>query len=671
MPLLLAQEPAEPVPSCIDGACTFRYETAFFARYAPVTALDLVSNLPGFTLIDGEDLRGFGAASGNLLINGERITAKSEAPSAILARIPLADVRYVEVIRGQLGGLDLQGQTVVANVVRSGTAASGAWSVGAITFRPDTRVHPFGTASYSGEYNATRYTLSLEAESYQNVQSARERVFLPSGMRSDDRREVFDEHGDAYALALTAARPIGATRLSVNAAVRHFDESGGERSRRRPVDALPFEVFQADTDKELSYEFGFDAERALSETLSGKLIGLYRQSDYTETGALVRLVPGGTPVVDSDFRFDSLNTERIVRLELDYTALEGHLLEAALEVAANDLESDFALRAAIDGTLTSQFVPGARSRVRERRVDLRLADAFEWGPIAIELALGAERSKIEQSGGFARSRSFSFFKPSIALNYAPNASTQLRLRALRDVGQLDFFDFVSSTDLGDVELALGNPDLAPERTRTIDARVEQRFGALGVFALTLYHDRIVEVIDQLPLDGVLEVPGNIGDAQRWGVDTTLTAPLGWTGLRGARMDFTGSWQGSAVDDPLTGRSRPLSGEPDWQYVLAVRQDLPARRLAWGVTLFSVDRAPLFGLDELEGRGRRWDVDVFAERRWASGLRLRVGVDNALRNDEVRDRQVFSGRRDRAAPAFRERRRRRPAREFYLELTGTL
>ena len=96
---------------CTEGACTLSYQPAFFSRYAPITALDMVNNLPGFSLDDGDaETRGFGGAAGNVIINGARISAKSESPSEILGRIPAADVERIDVIRGQVGGLDLRGQ---------------------------------------------------------------------------------------------------------------------------------------------------------------------------------------------------------------------------------------------------------------------------------------------------------------------------------------------------------------------------------------------------------------------------------------------------------------------------------------------------------------------------------------------------------------------------------
>ncbi|MEO0365881.1 MAG: hypothetical protein AAF265_10345, partial [Pseudomonadota bacterium] len=59
----------DAIPTPSDSESIQRYERAFFARFNPQTALDLVERLPGFTLDQGnENLRGFGGAAGNVLI---------------------------------------------------------------------------------------------------------------------------------------------------------------------------------------------------------------------------------------------------------------------------------------------------------------------------------------------------------------------------------------------------------------------------------------------------------------------------------------------------------------------------------------------------------------------------------------------------------------------------
>ena len=55
-----------------------------FQQFAPRTALDMVSQIPGFSISEGDDeQRGFGQADENVLINGQRISSKSTSAFSI------------------------------------------------------------------------------------------------------------------------------------------------------------------------------------------------------------------------------------------------------------------------------------------------------------------------------------------------------------------------------------------------------------------------------------------------------------------------------------------------------------------------------------------------------------------------------------------------------------
>lgn len=660
----------QPEQVCEEGACSITYEAAFFQRYAPVTALDMVNNLPGFALNNGNtDTRGFGGAAGNLVINGARVSAKSETPSAILGRIPATDVERIIVIRGQVGGLDLRGQNVVANVIRRGDGASGAYTAGLRTYQPDSHVFPFGEMSYSTLFGQSQLTFGLEASEFKSLLARRERVLGGDGKPTENRFELSDEDGEEYRGTLNASTEFGDTRYSLNLAKSYFIAEGGENSRRFPFEDEAFVLFQGDSDRFIRDELGVDVEHALNSTWRAKLIGLYRDRDYTELGSLVRSLGSAAGVTEVETRRRSLTVEKIGRIELDYSGIEGHTVEFNVEASNNSLESDFSLRALESGMLIDQPVPGAKSEVEEERYDVLLSDSFRLGHISVDAALGAENSTIKQVGGFNEERSFFFWKPSLALNYSPTQRTQWRLRALRDVGQLNFDDFVSTADLGDDELALGNPNLSPETTVTVDLSYEKRGEDFGIGTVTLFHNWIDDVNDLLPLEGVLEVPGNIGSATRAGVSGRLTVPLDTIGLRNGRMDATASWQTSRVDDPLTRLPRYLSNERQWSATVSIRQDLQAQRLAWGALLFARDEFPLYGLDEIDLQGQRADMDVFVESRAIDGLRIRLTVEDVFRDGESRDRRVFAGDRSSAPLAFREVREQSRARTITLQVSG--
>ena len=86
-----AHEQVEPQRVASQGQV---YEPAYFARFAPKTAADMVGNIPGFAINDSDDsdARGFGQAKQNVLINGRRVSGKSNDAEAALGRISAESV---------------------------------------------------------------------------------------------------------------------------------------------------------------------------------------------------------------------------------------------------------------------------------------------------------------------------------------------------------------------------------------------------------------------------------------------------------------------------------------------------------------------------------------------------------------------------------------------------
>jgi hypothetical protein len=94
------------------------YPPAFFAAAQPTTAYDMLVRLPGFSLDTGDSVRGFEGAAGNVLVDGRRPATKTDDLEEILRRIPASQVARIDLIRGGAPGIDMQGKSVLANVVR-------------------------------------------------------------------------------------------------------------------------------------------------------------------------------------------------------------------------------------------------------------------------------------------------------------------------------------------------------------------------------------------------------------------------------------------------------------------------------------------------------------------------------------------------------------------------
>ncbi len=93
------------------------YPASFFSSARPNTALDMVERLPGFTFEESQTLRGLAGNAGNVIVDGARPTTKTDTLSDVLRRIPADSVARIDVIRGGAPGIDMQGRTIIANVI--------------------------------------------------------------------------------------------------------------------------------------------------------------------------------------------------------------------------------------------------------------------------------------------------------------------------------------------------------------------------------------------------------------------------------------------------------------------------------------------------------------------------------------------------------------------------
>ena len=89
-----------------------------FFQFVPRSALDLVKQVPGFSVNEGGGDRGFGQADTNVLINGRRVSGKSNGPTEALERLSVDSVIRLEVVDG--ASLDIGGMSgQVVNVITS------------------------------------------------------------------------------------------------------------------------------------------------------------------------------------------------------------------------------------------------------------------------------------------------------------------------------------------------------------------------------------------------------------------------------------------------------------------------------------------------------------------------------------------------------------------------
>ena len=667
-----------------DGAEAVNFPAEYFNKFKPLTALEMVQQVPGFQLDEGStDTRGFANAAGNLLINDRRPSAKQDLPTAILSRIPAGNVERIELIRGQVRDIDLRGQSAMINVItHDEKPAAVRWATDFQIPIQHGPITPSIYASFSDAWNGLEYNAGFEVYKQAYGRDGIDQRFDGADMLTENRFDNRENRNTTYKGNLSTASWLGETLLKFNGVYSYGSRDQELFSNRVPqaVGADPRdEIFIEDVGTP-TIEIGVDAERNLKSDLLGKAIVLFYKSD-ADTLKTQEVIDGDgnrTSFRVADSSADSL--ELITRLEFNWTYFQDHTLKSNMERAYNRLEGTLLQTLDTGAGPVTVEVPGANSMVKEERYDFLLQDIWSLGSLEFDFGLGGEASTITQTGDAEQKRNFFFIKPHAILTYAPEQSQQTRFRLAREVAQLNLTEFVSATVFEDDDLALGNPDLQPETTWVSELSHEQRFGKFSVVSVRLFHHWISDVQDLLPLTSSFEVPGNIGSGRRWGFEVESTLPVDWLGLAGSKLDIKFRLQDSTVTDPVTGEKRSLSSpggdfpvlynvENHYAFSVNYRQDFEVQRWAWGWNILTRAERPLYKVNELEIYNEAPQLNFFIETTRWYGIKMRVEGNNVLDAAGSRDRTVFVSERDLSAIRFHEVRDRERDAAVFVKFSG--
>ena len=679
-----AQDTAVGDPAADTASPIVEYPASFFSRYKPNTALDMIKQVPGFQVDDGDTARGFAGSAGNILINGQRPSAKQDSPSAILSRVPASQVIGIKLIRGQVKGVDLRGQSTVVDVLMLDDApAAISWETYSL-YSTASPLRVGAKSSIADRWRDVEYNFGIDLLRDGNGEFGNEYIYNHNHTLTETRYEKQKETGFGSDLFMNASTYLGATFFHINGKLGLGNGPEIRDSHRVPVSSIARDNTVKDSQHFENYELGLDAERDLAKKLTAKIILLYtdKLSDITSTQTTITV--SGIPLLFKQAETVSKTKEAISRLELDWSGLADHAVQLNVEGAYNVLDGTLFQVENKGAGIVVVDVPGGNSKVEESRGDFLLKDTWSLGQFELDYGMGAEASRITQSGDADLQRNFFFVTPQAALSYTPAKGNLSRVRLAREVAQLNFNDFISTTVFEDDDLALGNPNLRPDSTWIAELSHERRFGDSSVIKVTAFHHWITNVLDLLPITPTFEVPGNIGNGKRWGVEIENTIPLAWLGLTGSRLDTKFRWQDSSVVDPVTGVDRVLSavsgfrGVPDIkfrqgnEYVIDVsyRQDFEEERIAWGWRMAEQAERPVFKVNEKEISDEGVLFSLFLETTRWFGIKTRIEGHNLFNYYEKRDRTVYAGERELSLVDSYALRERNVGRRVNLVLTGS-
>lgn len=663
-----APPPAAASPATVEGAKT--YSPADFARFAPKTALDMLRQVPGFIIREATQERGLGQATGNVLLNSQRISGKSNDVITELSRIPAQNVIRIDILDGAT--LDIPGLSgQVANIVAKAGTMSGQFA-----WRPEFRSHvtdPLLTrfeTSVSGIEGPVEYTLGVENQSFRSGAGGITQIFGPDGTFRQVYDDVWTGSGEVPKLSgrFVVDGPgssVGNLNLSYQEFLYDYREQG---ERSGPGLADRDRIVEVDEDS-YSYEMGGDYEFALGGGRL-KVIGLNR-FERIPYGEFVRIDYADlTDPFGERFLRTGDSKERIARAEYRWKSGAADW-QVSAEGAFNSLDNVselFAMNA--DGSFTPVELENGTARVEEDRYEVMGSYGRPLAPnLSIQVAAGGEYSNLRQVGAGGLTRTFWRPKGQVSAAWKPSPRTDVNVKLQRKVGQLNFYDFLATVNLNDDRENAGNPDLVPQQSWELDVETIRNLGAWGTTTLRLYGRLYDDIVDIIPIGETGESPGNIDRATSYGAEWKSTFHLEALGWKGAKLDTRAQIQKTSLEDPLTGEKRRISNSLMHLLSASLRHDVPDTDWAWGGDISYELAALNYRLTEV-GRlseGPVW-ASLFVEHKDVYGLTVRATAGNLLGADSMWDRTVFVGRR--TGPVdFTQRRDREIGQIFSFSVRG--
>ncbi len=673
---LAAQQPVGEGPDtapATQATRTTRYDAAFFAPFAPRSALDIARRVPGFALEQGNnDIRGFAGAAGNVVFNGARPSSKSESLETILARIPARRVIRVELGSGDLYGSEYSGKSQVLNVILS--ADSGL--DGSVTASARRRYTGLVVPNLSGTALLKRgdssFGLSAGTQREDTLDEGTDTLTdVATGDLVEFRRKTNHYRPRSPFVAGNYALESAPDKaIHLNARFERFTEDFVQTNLVSPADGPDRDDRLYLTAKSPGFELGGDVSRPLAGGVA-KFVALANRRHRDTLDTSLERVDGIT-VGGFEQGTDSQRNESIGRLNWTRANLAGLTFETGAEISLNSL--DYALDLFIlgpDGARDRLDLPIDNATVREVRgeVYVKAGRALSKN-LRVDASLNVEASRLKVRGDTSADRSLNFLKPSVTLDWKPGDGWHTQYTVRRTVAQLDFFDFISSAELSNDRVNGGNAELLPQRAWEVRATLDHPLFGTGLVKLDAGYDRISALQDRILTPEGFDAPGNIGTGTRAFVALALDAPLDRLGIKGVRVKLNGQLQRTRVEDPISGDTRNFTGFfPDWQWNIEARRDIG--KVAYGVTVGDRDRFSFFRSNEIDTNYNGGPyATAFAEYRPNERTTITFDVDNLINTRGIRNRLFTFPNRSGPTPTLNEYRERNTHLNFGLTLKRT-
>jgi outer membrane receptor protein involved in Fe transport len=205
-------------------------------------------------------------------------------------------------------------------------------------------------------------------------------------------------------------------------------------------------------------------------------------------------------------------------------------------------------------------------------------------------------------------------------------------------------------------VTIGYPDLAFVTSVGLYIGYERRLAGRGIFGVYAFRREISDLIglvntgesvttiglDDEDFPGGLYSYRNIGDADVYGIELDLSAPLSFIGLdeTGVFANYTRLW--SDREDPADGDSISIDYQPEYVYNVGITHNIPEWEASLGVSYQEQGESRFVTFGEIESQLYDGNLEIFLEKRLGENVVLRLTGTNLLDANSMQAEAGFDG-----------------------------
>lgn len=620
------------------------YGPEFYQSFQPVTAIDILSRIPGANaVLNKADTsgRGFNENSQLVLINGKPISAKSNSVRNVLSRIAADNVERVDLIRGGVPGLNVKSSETIIDLRLAELDGLGvSWETKLLGYEED-EYAANGGLFFNWQQGGNHWIGGLEVADRGRPEFKEAFKVSADGSPEYKRDLKLQEDGWNGKLTSTFSHAFETgSNLQFNALYEDFtNKTHKQRDQFQPSanSSLELQRYTQELNRGYKWELGadYDMPWGSDDSIKWQWIQNRTNSDFSRDIDELYPLTMATDFISNEDR-KKHQGEIIGKGTLNAIHSRTFSSRSGAELVYNYLDQQLLLTA--DGLVTEN----TDQRLAEERAEVFWLGKWQLrSDLEFEAGAAIEYSEVRQSGDSRESREFVYGKPEMEVNWRPNPSENWLLGLNYDVAQLNLADFTNTIDDAQDEVRSANPDLEPEKSWQFRLQYERIFsGNIGNVTAKYYYHDLKDVVDQIPASTTESVLGNIGDGERHGLvlDADLVLAKNIRGILNMNLQRT------EVTDPFTGEQRDLRDARESIITLEVRREFPRLSLPLSAGLIYYYKSSYENrrIDEINTvRESDGYLDSYFEWTLPNKVSMRVDLKNLFDNTIETDRVNYA------------------------------